>query len=67
LKTKEDQGEKQKGLHKPKRIKERNRKVFCCSASPLPPPALRAENQRESKRETESSSAVQSHLALLLR
>jgi hypothetical protein len=66
LKTKEDQGEKQKGLHKPKRIKERNRKVFCCSASPRPPPALRTENQRELNRKTERSSAVQPHLALLL-
>jgi hypothetical protein len=42
LKTKEDQGEKQKGLHKPKRIKERTRKVFT--------------NQRELRRETERSS-----------
>jgi hypothetical protein len=80
LKTKENKGEKQKGLllfsltltsscvegWKPKRIKERNRKVFYCLASPCPPPALGAENQRESRRETERSSAVQPHLALLL-
>jgi hypothetical protein len=33
-----------------KKIKEKNRKVFCCSASPRPPSALKAENQRELRR-----------------
>jgi hypothetical protein len=81
LKTKENQGEKLKGLllfsltspsscvegWKPKRIKEKKQKGLLLFSLTSPPPVLRAENQRELRRETKRSSAVQPYLAFLLR